>query len=89
MPRNESKNKIRLENFPLYFPLYFHLYVKIGCFSSYLNFDELIFFGYFKSQISKWAHMSEPLSVTRGLKDSYSLSNKQTINVRSHGSHCS
>ena len=32
--------------------------------------------------------MSELLSVTRGLKDSYSLSNKQKKNVSSHGSPC-
>ena len=46
------------------------------------------FLGYFKSQISKWKHMSDLLSATRGLKESYSLSNKQTKNVRSHGSPC-
>ena len=38
------------------------------------------FFCYFKSQISKWKHKSERLSVTRGIKDSYSLSNKQKKN---------
>ena len=32
--------------------------------------------------------MGELLSVTRGLKDSYSLSNKQKKNVSSHGSPC-
>ena len=33
--------------------------------------------------------MSELLSMARGLKDSYSLSNKQKKNVSSHGSPCS
>ena len=46
------------------------------------------FFDCFKSQISKWKHMSELLSKARGLKDSYSLSNKQQKNVSSHGSPC-
>ena len=58
-------------------------------FSKYLNFDDLLFFDYFTSQISKWKHMSELLSNTRGLRDSYSLSNKQKKNVNSHGSPCS
>ena len=52
MPRIESKNKIIPINY-WYFPLYFHLYLKIGHFSTYHNFDEKCFFGYFKSQISK------------------------------------
>ena len=55
-------------------------------FSKYLNFDDMIFLDYFKSQISKWKHMSELLSVARGLKDAYSLSNKQKKNISSHGS---
>ena len=56
---------------------------------SICNIDEKCFFGYFKRQISKWAHMSELLSVTRGLKDSYSLSNKQKKYVSSKRSPCS
>ena len=38
--------------------------------------------------MSKWKHMSELLSMARGLKDSYSLSNKQIKYVSSHQSPC-
>ena len=43
---------------------------------------------YFTSQISKWKHMSELLSVARGLKHSYSLSNKQIKYISSRQSPC-
>ena len=61
---------------------------KSDNFSKYLNFYEKRFFLYFKSQISKWKHMSGLLSMARGLKDSYSLSNKQIQYISSHRSPC-
>ena len=69
--------------------LYIFIYMwKSDNFSTYLNFDKKLFFWYFKSQISKWKHMSELLSVARGLKHSYSLSNKQIKYISSHQSPC-
>ena len=56
MPRNEIKNKISPEKW-WDFPLYFYLYLKIGHFSD--TFDEIVFPGYFQSQISKWPGQSE------------------------------
>ena len=45
-----------------------------------------MFFSYFKSQISKWKHITELLSVSRGLKVSYIQNNKKKIS--SHQSPC-
>ena len=48
-----------------------HLYSKIGHFSTHLNFDEICFFGYFKSHKSKWpknvkiCHMFEVIEIVQ------------------------
>ena len=55
----------------------FQLYLKIWHVLQIPQFWWTSFFDYFKSQISKWKHMRELLRMARGLKDSYSLSNKQ------------
>ena len=61
---------------------------KLDIFSTYLNFDKKWFFGYFKSQISKFSYITSILQPVLAQGMQHGPSNKQKEKISFNWTHC-